>query len=123
MTPQLHQNYATTQKMQFCYFFILLFLFLFGFRFSLIRFRYNLDLSLFERLVKLREAEFGKRARENGSLVTLSTQRRMRPEISSLIRRPLYPQLEDAPNVRAYPDVKGKQSTANISHKRTLICP
>lgn len=55
-----------------------------------------------------REKEFGKQeAKKNGSLVTLSTQRRMRPNISELIRITLYPHLLDAEEVKNYPDVKG----------------
>jgi hypothetical protein len=67
-----------------------------------------LDLSLFERLVTLREKEFGKKAMQNGSLATLTTQRRMRPEIANLIRVTLYPKLLDAEAVQHYPDVRGK---------------
>ena len=74
--------------------------------------RYDLDLSLFERMVMAREREFGREgAMKNGSLVTLSTQRRMRPEIANLIRIPLYPNLLDAEEVKHYPDVKGIQET------------
>ncbi|GAA5867315.1 hypothetical protein JCM3774_003543 [Rhodotorula dairenensis] len=54
------------------------------------------DVSLFERLAVLPIA-----------MSVLETQRRMRPEISKLIRNALYPQLEDAPNVLEYPDVQG----------------
>ena len=54
------------------------------------------DVSLFERLAELPIA-----------MSILETQRRMRPEISELIRDALYPQLEDAPNVLEYPDVPG----------------
>lgn len=56
----------------------------------------------------MREVEFGTRAKENGSLVTLSTQWRMRPDISNLIRVPLYPTLLDADAVMNYPNVRGK---------------
>ncbi|GAA5831211.1 hypothetical protein JCM5353_007381 [Sporobolomyces roseus] len=54
------------------------------------------DVSLFERLAVLPIP-----------ISMLRTQRRMRPEISSLIRNFLYPDLEDAPQVHDYPDVKG----------------
>lgn len=57
---------------------------------------YRLDESLFERLVN---------AKLPYSL--LHTQRRMRSTISHLIRKPLYPQLEDHDVVKAYPDLKG----------------
>ena len=67
-----------------------------------------MDLSLFERMVHAREKEFGRSgAMENGSLVTLETQRRMRPEISNLIRIPIYPNLQDALEVLDYPNVQG----------------
>eukprot|EP01097_Dermamoeba_algensis_P010105 TRINITY_DN732_c0_g1_i1.p1 TRINITY_DN732_c0_g1~~TRINITY_DN732_c0_g1_i1.p1 ORF type:complete len:617 (-),score=149.90 TRINITY_DN732_c0_g1_i1:457-2181(-) len=57
--------------------------------------KYHLDVSLFERLIN------------NGmEQVTLSKQRRMRPEISKLLRF-LYPQLGDSPHVFTYPHVKG----------------
>ncbi|GAA5948709.1 hypothetical protein JCM3765_004981 [Sporobolomyces pararoseus] len=54
------------------------------------------DVSLFERLATLPVP-----------VSMLRTQRRMRPEISSLIRTFLYPDLEDAPQVLEYPNVKG----------------
>jgi hypothetical protein len=56
---------------------------------------YNLDVSLFERLVR------------NGvEQVTLTRQRRMRPQISSLIM-PIYPKLENHERVTTYPNVLG----------------
>ncbi|KDO27432.1 hypothetical protein SPRG_07020 [Saprolegnia parasitica CBS 223.65] len=58
---------------------------------------YDLDISMFERLVET----------AHGGLVTLHTQRRMAPDICDLIRIPLYPQLEDGPNVSTYPRVLG----------------
>eukprot|EP00698_Gefionella_okellyi_P023615 TRINITY_DN8110_c0_g1_i1.p1 TRINITY_DN8110_c0_g1~~TRINITY_DN8110_c0_g1_i1.p1 ORF type:complete len:1639 (+),score=355.76 TRINITY_DN8110_c0_g1_i1:119-5035(+) len=57
--------------------------------------RYHLDVSLFERLV-MNKVEH----------ITLLRQRRMRPEISSLIK-PLYPMLRDHPDVLTHPHVKG----------------
>lgn len=54
-----------------------------------------------------REKQFGKQATHNASLVTLTTQRRMRPEISNLIRVPIYPALMDSEAVMNYPDVRG----------------
>ncbi|KAI8351963.1 hypothetical protein B0O80DRAFT_455126 [Mortierella sp. GBAus27b] len=59
---------------------------------------YNLDMSLFERLVT---------AHKPFPLSHLTIQRRMRPEISSLIRNTLYPNLEDGQNVKEYPTVNG----------------
>ncbi|KAG0209060.1 hypothetical protein BGX28_000160 [Mortierella sp. GBA30] len=60
---------------------------------------HNLDRSLFERLV---------RARKNALPSSeLTIQRRMRPEISSLIRNTLYPRLEDGETVLSYPNVIG----------------
>lgn len=64
---------------------------------------YNLDLSLFERLALGVEAG----AMPQLSMVTLRQQWRMRPEIADLIRRPIYPLLQDAPRVREYPAVAG----------------
>ncbi|KAG0357837.1 hypothetical protein BGZ54_000164, partial [Gamsiella multidivaricata] len=62
---------------------------------------YNLDKSLFERLVD-------KESKKNPlPLSHLTIQRRMRPEISSLIRNTLYPDLADGERVFAYPDVSG----------------
>jgi hypothetical protein len=54
---------------------------------------HNLDVSMFERLLLQNQVEH----------CTLDTQRRMRPEISALIRAPLYPQLLDHNSVLAYP--------------------
>ncbi|GAB4814482.1 hypothetical protein N2152v2_001528 [Parachlorella kessleri] len=58
---------------------------------------YNLDLSLFERLVE--QSDF--------PVVTLQQQHRMRPEISQLIRAPIYPALLDHARVKEYEHVKG----------------
>ncbi|KAG0001862.1 hypothetical protein BGZ79_004031 [Entomortierella chlamydospora] len=60
---------------------------------------YNLDKSLFERLVTDTVSPF--------PLSKLTIQRRMRPEISSLIRNTLYPNLEDGEAVFRYPPVGG----------------
>ncbi|KAG0003706.1 hypothetical protein BGZ65_001414 [Modicella reniformis] len=59
---------------------------------------YNLDISLFERLVTAKTNPL--------PMSRLTIQRRMRPEISSLIRNTLYPDLEDGDNVK-YPHVSG----------------
>ncbi|KAF6248733.1 AAA domain-containing protein [Scenedesmus sp. NREL 46B-D3] len=58
---------------------------------------YDLDVSAFERLAS------------SGSIpvVTLQEQRRMRPDISRLIRAPIYPSLRDHPSVTACPPVRG----------------
>jgi superfamily I DNA and/or RNA helicase len=94
--------------------------------------RFCLDMSTFERLV-LERQEFVSNHRkkqlekieikehtlsnidpesyrimnEKGYLITLSTQWRMHPKISSLIRSYFYPNLLDAPAVSKYPPVKG----------------
>ena len=60
---------------------------------------YDLNRSLFERLVL---KEFPHQ--------TLSTQRRMRPEISALIREFTYPVLIDHPSTQNRPDIRGVQS-------------
>jgi len=62
---------------------------------------YNLDLSMFERLVRAFEFQTH----------TLSHQRRMRPCVSALIGS-IYPQLKDHPQVLEYPDVQG--TTSNV---------
>ncbi|XP_045199758.2 NFX1-type zinc finger-containing protein 1-like [Mercenaria mercenaria] len=57
--------------------------------------KYNLDISLFERMVK------------NGMQFNcLELQHRMRPEISSIMRH-IYPDLKDHEHVKTYPNVKG----------------
>ncbi|KAK5808427.1 hypothetical protein F5H01DRAFT_352070 [Linnemannia elongata] len=61
--------------------------------------QHNLDRSLFERLVNSRINPL--------PTSQLTIQRRMRPEISSLIRNTLYPELEDGGKVLDYPDVAG----------------
>lgn len=61
---------------------------------------YSADVSLFERLVK----------HSSDNLVTLTTQRRMRPCISSLIRNTIYPNLIDHTNVDNYPELRGLSS-------------
>lgn len=58
---------------------------------------YNLDVSLFERLI----------ADVNFPVHTLTTQRRMAPAISNLVRQTVYPTLQDAPNVTRYGPVPG----------------
>ena len=60
---------------------------------------YDLNRSLFERLVL-----------KGFPHVTLSTQHRMRPEISSLIRTLTYPDLIDAPTTQNRPNIRGLQS-------------
>lgn len=61
----------------------------------------SLDVSLFERLVNP----------ETGGVKlpfsTLRTQRRMHSSIAELIRRTLYPRLEDHPSVFQYPEISG----------------
>ncbi|KAI8920392.1 hypothetical protein DFJ77DRAFT_497413 [Powellomyces hirtus] len=66
---------------------------------------YDLDKSFFERMVKI--AEDQSHAKEEGMVAALATQWRMRPEISDLLRRTLYPRLEDAPAVLSHPKVRG----------------
>ncbi|KAI1136369.1 AAA domain-containing protein [Hypoxylon sp. FL0543] len=64
--------------------------------------QYLIDVSLLERLVKPARATDLKLPFD-----TLETQRRMHPSISSLVRETLYPTLQDAEKVRAYPEVVG----------------
>src|ERR1700737_4502562 len=68
--------------------------------------KFNLDISLFERL-----CTSGIRSTTENNLefpfTRLTVQRRMQPDIADLIRLPLYPELEDHPMVREYPQVVG----------------
>ena len=61
--------------------------------------KYNLDISLFERLV-----------RNNFPRVTLEIQHRMRPEIAELVHPLIYPVLENHVSVCGYENVKGVSS-------------
>lgn len=62
--------------------------------------KYKLDVSMFERIAQQEEPP--------APVVTLSTQRRMHPCISSLIKVPsLYPDLLDSERVAQYPQVRG----------------
>ncbi|KAF2463801.1 P-loop containing nucleoside triphosphate hydrolase protein [Lindgomyces ingoldianus] len=65
--------------------------------------KYSLDMSLFERLVSPPKEVLGIKL----PLSILQTQRRMHPSISNLIRRTIYPHLENADNVSIYPEVIG----------------
>ncbi|KAF2713860.1 P-loop containing nucleoside triphosphate hydrolase protein [Pleomassaria siparia CBS 279.74] len=65
--------------------------------------KYSLDISLFERLVCPPKGVSSIKL----PFSTLDTQRRMHPMISALIRRTLYPTLEDALGVTVYPVVAG----------------
>ncbi|KAF1998618.1 P-loop containing nucleoside triphosphate hydrolase protein [Amniculicola lignicola CBS 123094] len=60
---------------------------------------YNLNQSLFERLVLA-----------NVPHTVLHQQHRMRPSISSLVRRLTYPELEDAPKTKGRPNLRGFQN-------------
>ncbi len=68
--------------------------------------KYNLDISLFERL-----CSSGVRSTTNEPMefpfAQLNVQRRMRPDIADLVRRPLYPTLKDHSDVEEYPEVPG----------------
>ncbi|KIV98310.1 uncharacterized protein PV09_09844 [Verruconis gallopava] len=72
--------------------------------------RYQLDRSLFERLA-------GQSTGENQIPVTqLNIQRRMRPEISKLIRNTLYPRLVDHPDTKTLPNVPGMRKNVFWYH-------
>ncbi|KAH7890599.1 P-loop containing nucleoside triphosphate hydrolase protein [Phlebopus sp. FC_14] len=60
---------------------------------------YDLNRSLFERLVL-----------QGFPHATLSSQHRMRPEISAFVRELTYPELVDEPSTRGRPDIRGVQS-------------
>ncbi|KIJ04842.1 hypothetical protein PAXINDRAFT_94228, partial [Paxillus involutus ATCC 200175] len=69
---------------------------------------YDLNRSLFERLVL-----------KDFPHQTLSTQHRMRPEISAFIRALTYPELVDHPNTLNRPDIRGVQSNVVfVDHSR-----
>jgi hypothetical protein len=73
---------------------------------------FNLDVSLFERMIREHEDES----------VQLLTQRRMRPCISDLIRRPLYKELRDDPSVADYPGLRGSSTDLHFfdhSHRES----
>ncbi|KAF9349803.1 hypothetical protein BGX26_011932 [Mortierella sp. AD094] len=70
--------------------------------------KYSLDMSLFERLVTS--------AKNPLPMSILTTQRRMRPCISNLIRQPLYPDLEDGDNVHRYPPICGMGENLYFMH-------
>ena len=63
--------------------------------------RFALDVSLFERFVRPRPGEV------KLPFTTLRTQRRMHPSIAELVRKTLYPALEDHATVFDYPEVDG----------------
>lgn len=65
---------------------------------------YQLDRSQFERL------SIGEPGRAPFPVAQLDTQRRMRPEISRLIRMTLYPRLVDHPSTKTFPDVVGMRN-------------
>ena len=65
---------------------------------------YQLDRSQFERL------SVGERGRPAFPVAQLSVQRRMRPEISTLIRETVYPRLLDHVSTKSLPDVVGMRN-------------
>ncbi|KAF3937521.1 hypothetical protein ABW19_dt0208308 [Dactylella cylindrospora] len=83
---------------------------------------YNFDESLFERLAKLK-FEFQSDTTVEGMemsfpVAQLKTQRRMHPSVSDLIRKTIYPDLEDHPSVRSYPPVVGiKKNLFWLDHR------
>ncbi|RHZ73529.1 hypothetical protein Glove_230g154 [Diversispora epigaea] len=70
---------------------------------------YKFDISLFERLVNGEQSMRLERTQ-------LLTQRRMRNEISDLVRKTLYPKLEDHSCTEKYPKVKGIQHNVYFMH-------
>lgn len=64
--------------------------------------QFSLDVSLFERLVDPPRDDDPKLP-----FSTLETQRRMHPSISQLVRKTLYPSLQDGGDVVTYPEVTG----------------
>ena len=75
---------------------------------------YQLDRSQFERL------SVGERGRPPFPISQLNVQRRMRPDISALIRKTQYPRLEDHASVGELPNVIGMRNNIFwLDHKRT----
>ncbi|RHZ77870.1 hypothetical protein Glove_169g29 [Diversispora epigaea] len=70
---------------------------------------YKFDISLFERLVHGEQSMRVERTQ-------LLTQRRMRKEISDLIRQTIYPKLEDHSLTEEYPKVKGIEHNVYFMH-------
>ena len=64
--------------------------------------QFSLDVSLFERLVDPPRDDDPKLP-----FSTLETQRRMHPSISQLVRKTLYPSLQDGGHVATYPEITG----------------
>jgi superfamily I DNA and/or RNA helicase len=72
---------------------------------------YNLNVSLFERLVHAKVPH-----------ATLSKQHRMRPEISSLVKKLTYPELEDAEKTKGRPALRGFQDDVIfVSHRHSEV--
>jgi len=65
-------------------------------------------MSMFERLVK-----------NNFPFITLSNQRRMRPEVSEMVRF-LYPNLKDDDRVKTYPHIRGIDKSVYFMHHENL---
>ena len=74
--------------------------------------KYNLDISLFERLV-----------RNDFPRVTLEIQHRMRPEIAELVHPLIYPVLENHASVCGYENVKGMSNNMFFIDHRELEKP
>lgn len=70
----------------------------------------GLDVSLFERLVR----------HSNMPVHQLLVQRRMRPEISELIKSTIYKELVDGDNVRNYPELAGEGTLADYHQHHTF---
>ncbi len=73
----------------------------------------GLDVSLFERLAH----------QKTMPVHQLLVQRRMRPEISELIRSTIYKQLADGDEVKKYPDVSGQHLTDSHFRSDWFIWP
>ncbi|KAK0821171.1 hypothetical protein LTR75_000972 [Friedmanniomyces endolithicus] len=74
--------------------------------------QYALDVSLFERLVKPQDL-----LAQALPFCTLSVQRRMHPQISQLVRRTLYPLLQDAPSLDRPPVVGMRHRLFCMDHE------
>ncbi|KAK3614181.1 hypothetical protein LTR56_027417 [Elasticomyces elasticus] len=74
--------------------------------------QYALDVSLFERLVQPQDA-----LAQSLPYCTLTVQRRMHPQISQLVRRTLYPLLQDAPALDRPPVVGMRDRLFWLDHK------
>lgn len=80
--------------------------------------RYQLDRSLFERLAGQPTGQY------QIPITQLNIQRRMRPEISRLIRNIVYPRLVDYPDTKSLPNISGmRKNMFQYHHTNPEVSP